>query len=265
MTGTIFDIKRFAVHDGPGIRTTVFLKGCPLHCSWCHNPEGIDPKPCKVTKVLKLNGREFTKEETIGYEISVEKLYIELEKERVFIEESGGGVTFSGGEPLMQPDFLTEMLKICKKDGIHTAVDTSLFASWETVKTVSKHTDLFLIDLKPMDDTEHRKHTGVSNQRIQENLKKLSITNKNILVRIPMIPGITTIPQNIFEIITFLKSLQITNIELLPFHNRANEKYKRIDLTNAFEHIESLQRKDIIDIEKQFINAGFSVRNTSNH
>jgi pyruvate formate lyase activating enzyme len=263
MKGLIFDIKRFAVHDGPGIRTTVFFKGCPLSCTWCHNPEGINPKPCNVTKILKLNGRNFTREETIGYDISIENLYAELDKERVFMDESGGGVTFSGGEPLMQPDFLLEMLKICKNNGIHTAVDTSLFASWKTVKTISKFTDLFLVDLKLMNDAAQQQHTGVSNKIILENIQKISDSDTKIIVRIPMIPNITMTSENISQIIDFLHPLKrkINEIELLPFHNRANEKYKRVGLTNAFQNEKSLRKEDFTDIQKQFTNAGFKIKN----
>ncbi|MDR1950835.1 MAG: glycyl-radical enzyme activating protein [Bacteroidales bacterium] len=262
MTGLIFDIKRFAVHDGPGIRTTVFLKGCPLRCSWCHNPEGIEPNPCKVNKVLKLNGRNFTKEETIGYEISTEKLFAELDKERVFMDESKGGVTFSGGEPLMQPEFLMEMLKICKKNGMHTVVDTSLFAPWETVENVSKLTDLFLVDLKLMNSAEHQLHTGVPNELILENIRKLSASDVAVAVRIPMIPNITTSIENISQSISFLQTLKekIKEIELLPFHNRANEKYKRVGMTNTFENIKSLPKNELATIEQQFMNAGFTIK-----
>ena len=222
--GIIFDIKRFAIHDGPGIRTTVFLKGCPLRCAWCHNPESIEQNPRIVGKVLKLNGRSFTKEETIGYEISTDKLYVELEKERTFMEESGGGVTFSGGEPLMQHDFLMEMLRICKKNGMHTTLDTSLYAPWEKIEAVSEFTDLFLVDLKLMDSEAHRKYTGVDNNLILENIRKLSALDVSITIRIPLIPEVTATADNIRQTISFLQSLNgIRNVDLLPFHNRANE------------------------------------------
>ena len=262
MTGIIFDIKRFAVHDGPGIRTTVFLKGCPLRCSWCHNPESIEQSPCRVNRVLKLNGRSFTKEETIGYEISAENLFVELEKERVFMDESGGGVTFSGGEPLQQHGFLMEMLTICKTNGMHTAIDTSLFASWENVKAVSEFADLFLVDLKLVDSEAHSVHTGVPNERILENIRKLSALETSIIIRIPMIPNVTTSTENIRQSISFLQSLngKIKEIHLLPFHNTANEKYKRVGRENPFGQIQSLQKEEIKEIEKQYLTAGFIVK-----
>jgi len=262
MTGIIFDIKRFAVHDGPGIRTTVFLKGCPLRCSWCHNPESIEQNSCRVSTVLKLNGRCFTKEETIGYEISVEKLFSELEKERIFMDESGGGVTFSGGEPLLQHDFLVEMLKICKNNGMHTAVDTSLYASWENITAVSEFTDLFLVDLKLMDSAIHQFYTGVSNDLILDNIRKLSDTDATIIIRIPVIPNVTDSTENIQQSILFLQSLngKIKEVHLLPFHRTANEKYKRMERENPFGHIESLPKEVMENIKNEFTNAGFTVK-----
>ena len=262
MTGIIFDIKRFAVHDGPGIRTTVFLKGCPLRCSWCHNPEGIGQTPCNVNRVLKLNGRSFTKEETIGYEISPDKLFAELEKERVFMDESEGGVTFSGGEPLRQPDFLIEILKICKSKGIHTAVDTSFYAKWEKIKVVSAFADLFLVDLKLMDSAAHQHHTGVSNELILDNIRKLTATGASVIIRIPMIPDVTTTNENTTQSISFLQTLngKIKEIHLLPFHATANEKYRRVGRENPYEQQQSLQKEDIKEIERQYINAGFIVK-----
>ena len=262
MTGIIFDIKRFAVHDGPGIRTTVFLKGCPLRCHWCHNPEGISQSPDKINREMKLKGRSFTKEETIGYEISTDKLYAELEKECVFMDESGGGVTFSGGEPLMQPDFLMAILKTCQSNGMHTAIDTSLYASWEKIKAISAFTDLFLVDLKIMDETKHQNHTGVSNALILENIRKLATSGVSIMIRIPMIPNLTTSTENIKQSISFLQTLndKIKEIHLLPFHATANEKYRRVGMENPFEKQKTLQKEEIKEIENQYINAGFVVK-----
>jgi len=262
MSGIIFDIKRFAVHDGPGIRTTVFLKGCPLCCRWCHNPESIDPTPCDIKKELKLNGRRFTKEETIGYEISTDKLFSELEKERIFMDESGGGVTFSGGEPLQQFDFLLKMLQICKRNGMHTTVDTSLFAPYEKIVAVSAFTDLFLIDLKLMDNAAHQKYTGVSNELIIENIRRLTASDNAIIIRIPVIPNVTDSNENIVQTISFLKTLnnKIRDIHLLPFHNTAKGKYTRIGKDNSFMHVKSLQQEDIKEMEQQFVDAGFFVK-----
>jgi pyruvate formate lyase activating enzyme len=262
MTGIIFDIKRFAVHDGPGIRTTVFLKGCPLCCGWCHNPEGIGLMPGQVSRELKLNGRSFSREEAIGYEISAEKLFAELEKERIFMDESGGGVTFSGGEPLQQHDFLVAMLRMCKNNGIHTAVDTSLYVGWEKIKDVAELADLFLIDLKLMDSAVHQHYTGVPNELILENIGKLTDSDVSVIIRIPMIPDVTTTAENTLQSILFLQSLngKIQEVHLLPFHNTANEKYKRVGRENAFGQLKSLPKEAIKEIEQQYSNAGFTVK-----
>jgi pyruvate formate lyase activating enzyme len=262
MTGIVFDIKRFAVHDGPGIRTTVFLKGCPLHCHWCHNPESIDPTPCHVNQVLKLNSRSFTKKETIGYEISVEKLFAGLEKERVFMDESGGGVTFSGGEPLLQYNFLIEIMKTCRTNGMHTVVDTSLYASWKIIKTVSEFTDLFLVDLKLMDSVAHQHYTGVSNELILENIRRLSESEAASIIRIPVIPNVTDSSENIRQSISFLQTLngKIREVHLLPFHRTANKKYKRVGKENLFGHLEPAPEEKMENIKNEFTNAGFNVK-----
>ncbi len=262
MKGTIFDIKRFAVHDGPGIRTTVFFKGCPLQCQWCHNPESIDPIPVCIRKVSKLNGREFSEEETIGYQISPEDLLHELQKEQVFMEESSGGVTFSGGEPLMQHEFLFEMLQLCKSHGMHTTVDTTLFSGWEIINRLLTVTDLFLVDLKLMNDEEHKKYTGVSNKIILENIRKLASKGVSMRVRIPVIPGVTTSPENIKESIAFLSELngRIEAVDLLPFHNTANEKYKRFHMENYFVNRHSMKKEELTTLKEQFEKAGFTVK-----
>jgi pyruvate formate lyase activating enzyme len=178
------------------------------------------------------------------------------------MDESGGGVTFSGGEPLLQHDFLVEMLKICQANGMHTAVDTSLFAAWEEIKIVSQFTDLFLVDLKLMDNTAHQRYTGVSNELILENISKLSALDVSIILRIPMIPDITTIAENTTRSILFLQALngKIREIHLLPFHNTANEKYKRVGRENPFGELKSLQKEEIKEIEKQYSDAGFFVK-----
>jgi len=262
MTGLIFDIKRFAVHDGPGIRVTVFFKGCPLKCAWCHNPESIGRLPQQVKKTVKLDGREYIRNEIIGYEIQEEQLLDEIQKELVFMNQSGGGVTFSGGEPLLQPDFLLVMLKACQKKGIHTAVDTSLFTSWEVIERVAGFTDLFLVDLKLIDNELHRQYTGVLNTLILENLRKLSASGSKIRIRIPFIPGVNTSSVNIQNSIDFLMNLPnpVEGVDLLPFHNTASEKYKRVGLENKFAHIQSMKKEDLKESEELFTNAGFSIK-----
>jgi pyruvate formate lyase activating enzyme len=262
MTGIIFDIKRFAIHEGPGLRTTVFLKGCSLHCSWCHNPESMEIDPCVVNKTLKLNGQTFTNEETIGYEISTDRLYAELAKERVFMDESGGGVTFSGGEPLVQYDFLKEMLMICKQNGMHTTVDTSLYAPWDKIEALLAFTDLWLVDLKLMNSASHEQYTGVSNELILNNIKMLAETETDFIIRIPMIPHATDSRENIAQSISFLHTLNgsISEVHLLPFHNTANGKYERTGKVNLFGHLKSMQKDELQEVAEQYENEGFRVR-----
>ncbi len=177
-TGIIFDIKKYAIHDGPGIRTTIFFKGCSMVCQWCHNPEsknfGIEDF------VVKDRVKKSTKHKMVGYEISVDDVMKIVEKDRVFYDESNGGVTFSGGEPLLQINFLLELLKRCKKSNIHTVVDTSGAASWKDFEKIRNYVDLFLYDLKLIDDDLHQKYTGVSNKRAHKNIMKIIIEGSNV-------------------------------------------------------------------------------------
>ncbi len=260
--GIIFDIKRFAVHDGPGIRTTVFLKGCPLRCAWCHNPESISAAICEVPKTVRIGDKTFRENETVGREITVKELMHELEKEKIFMDESAGGVTFSGGEPLMQPEFLNEALQACKNAGMHTAVDTSGYARWEILEKAAGLTDLFLYDLKIMDDKKHQEFTGVSNKIILENLRKLSAMGKHIQVRIPCVPNITLTVENIAQTIDFLKTLAYkpTEINLLPYHSTAAHKYERFGIKNQFEGTKPVLKQELEEVRMQFVNAGFNAQ-----
>lgn len=262
MKGIVFDIKRFAVHDGPGIRATAFLKGCRLACAWCHNPESIEPAICTVPKSVRIEDKTFTENETVGREMTPEELLGEFRKEQIFMEESGGGVTFSGGEPLMQPDFLAETLALCKREKMHTAVDTSGFAPWSVFEKIIPHTDLFLYDLKVIDDNLHRKYTGVSNRLILENLIRLSSEKQCIRIRIPMVPEITFTPENIGACVSFLEKLPAPadGVDLLPYHNTASHKYRRFGVENRFEKLEPLPREALFDVKQQFETAGFDVR-----
>jgi len=262
MNGIVLDIKRFAVHDGPGIRTTVFLKGCPLSCWWCHNPESINPAICFVPKVVRIGTKTFTENEIVGREMSVEEVMKELHKEQIFMEESGGGVTFSGGEPLLQHGFLTQMLAACQSANIHTVVDTSGYARWEVLEKVSHYTDLFLYDLKLLDDDLHKTYTGVSNKLILENLSRLLELEKKVRIRIPLIPGISFTETNIRETLLFLRRLhcQIEGVDLLPYHNTALHKYNRFGIDNLLKDIKPVSRNELVNVKKQFEEAGFNVK-----
>lgn len=259
--GLVFDIKRFAVHDGPGIRTTVFLKGCPLSCPWCHNPEGISPYAQKIMKERKLEGKIFREEELVGKEYSASEIMEELEKDRIIMEESGGGVTFSGGEPLMQPEFLLELLQSSTSRGIHTTVDTSGFASLNVIEKVLPLTGLFLYDLKLMDDEQHKKLTGVSNRKIVENLEFLSEHQKRIRIRIPVLKGINDSKENIEQTILFLKRLNgIEQVDLLPYHRIGRSKYERLGLKNGMNEKAETGPERMAEIKKMFESEKFKVK-----
>lgn len=272
--GLIFDIKRFAVHDGPGIRTTVFFKGCPLSCWWCHNPESRSGNPQVSLKRLKLEGKTFDIEEVTGREVTVEALVREVLPDRIYFEESGGGVTLSGGEPLFQPDFCAELLLALKEKNVHTALDTTGFASEDEIRRILPYTDLFLYDVKLMDDALHRKYTGVSNKSILENLKLLLISGKQVIIRFPVIPGITDTKENLTAVAAFLSpyrdmapqdsaSLRFPEspleIHLLPFHSIASNKYRRFRMENAMKAGLSVNRNRLEEISSVFQAAGFSV------
>jgi pyruvate formate lyase activating enzyme len=262
MTGTIFDIKRFAVHDGPGIRVTAFLKGCPLACKWCHNPESVDPATGKAPKTVRVGNKTFTENEPVGYDITSDGLMREFRKEKVFMEESGGGVTFSGGEPLLQAEFLLEMLALCKKEQMHTAVDTSGFAAGHVFEAIRPFTDLFLYDLKIMDDALHKSYTGVPNRLILKNLVSLVKGGAQVRIRMPMIPGVTFTADNIEQALAFLTGLPlpVEGVDLLPYHNTAAHKYKRFRIASPFDEMKSLPKEDLLATKQQFEAAGFHVQ-----
>ena len=242
MKAKIFEIKRFAVHDGDGIRTTVFLKGCPLRCVWCHNPEGLSVKTEIAFYEHKCIGcgecqkSDFSVCDCLGgarveygKEISVSELLPMLLEDREFYDNSGGGVTLSGGECLLQADFCAELLKTLKEEGIHTAVDTCGFVSRENLEKVIPYTDVFLYDLKAIDEDVHVQCTGVSNKQILENLRYLDKIGKQIEIRIPYVPGYNS--GQIQKMTDFLKNINnISKIRVLPYHNYSEAKYKSLGL-----------------------------------
>jgi len=265
--GLIFDIRRFTVHDGPGIRTTVFFKGCPLNCWWCHNPESHSCYPEESLKTLNLDGKKFSLKEMIGQWMSVDAVMNELRMDRIFYSESSGGVTFSGGEPMMQPEFLLELLKECKANSLHTTIDTSGYADQEIIEKIHPYTDLFLYDLKLMDDTDHIRYTGVSNKPILENLMYLISEGKQVVIRIPVIPGITDTAQNIREIKEFLSnpmkeriSASQLKISLLPYHSIAKNKYTRFHIDYKTKNLKDLTKESLIPLKKEFEAEGFIVK-----
>lgn len=228
----IFDIKRFAVHDGPGIRTTVFLKGCPLNCWWCHNPESQSVKPVTVDVERKLNGKSMMVKKTFGEQIGLEDLLEKILRDQVFFEESGGGVTFSGGEPLMQPVVLESLLKLCKGKGLHTTVDTCGYSKQKYFERIIEYSDLFLFDLKNMDRDLHREHTGVDNGLILSNADYLLKNGARVIFRIPVIPGINTSEDELNRFVSFVdeRKNRLEEVHLLPYHRIAGNKYARLKM-----------------------------------
>nr|WP_320118603.1 glycyl-radical enzyme activating protein [uncultured Marinifilum sp.] len=260
MDGIVFDIKRYAVHDGPGIRTTIFLKGCPLRCLWCHNPESFSPLIEEFYQHRKLGDKLIQDKVQIGKQYSVIDLIKEIEKDQLFFDESGGGVTFSGGEPLLQLDFLEAMLKECKQKDIHTVVDTSGFAPLENLQRISKNVDLFLFDLKQMDDQEHKNLTGISNQQILENLSYLIKQKKDLIIRYPMIPGFNDSKEHVVRMIKYLTDLTYqSEIHILPYHRIGKDKYSRFKKENRMPDIPSLKEEDTFWAKELFEKAGFKV------
>lgn len=266
MNAKITNIKRFAVHDGNGIRTTVFFKGCPLKCVWCHNPETISSKPqlafyahkCIICKkcvqfcnchtfndgIHKIDRHNCTfcgkcekacpceALEIIGKEMTVDEVFNIAVKDKSFYDGSGGGVTLSGGECLLQADFCAELLKKLKSENINTAVDTCGFAAPEAFDKVIPYTDIFLYDIKAIDDSVHIKCTGQSNKIIIDNLKYIDGLGKKTEIRIPYVPGYNTEEKD--KILLFLSTLKnISAVKILPYHNYAGSKYDAISAENT--------------------------------
>ncbi len=281
--GLIFDIKRYAINDGPGIRVVIFFKGCNLHCAWCHNPESIlaktekmfapakcikcgtcvatcpenaitlhsfgistDPERCTMcgrcaetcpTKAIEMSGKQMSAAEIMQV----------IEKERVFFDQSGGGVTFSGGEPLVQSKMLIELLDECGKRGIHRAVDTAGYASTATLMEVAQRTELFLYDLKIIDPFKHEQWTGVRNEKILSNLEALAEKGAKILIRIPLIGGINDSEQNIRQTAGFIAGLagEKKEVHLLPYHPAAQNKYQKLGKEEDFKPMD-VPDKDVL-------------------
>ena len=226
LKGRIFELKRMAVHDGDGIRTTVFFKGCPLKCVWCHNPEGISAAP--QTAHFENSGTT----RFYGQEVTVKELLPQLLEDRDFYDVSGGGVTLSGGECLMQADFCAELLRALKENGVNTTVDTCGFVARESIDKVLPYTDVFLYDVKAIDSLVHEKCTGQKNEVILENLRYIDGRGKDIEVRIVYVPGYNS--GEMEKIGEFLQTLKcVKKVRVLPYHNYAGSKYAALGMENT--------------------------------
>jgi pyruvate formate lyase activating enzyme len=292
-SAVIFNIQRFSIHDGPGIRTTLFLKGCSLNCFWCHNPEGIRTKPeiqfysdrciycgeC-LTKCahgahsVLDNTHEYNRDlcvscgdcvsycysnalEITGKMITVDDVFNEILKDKDYYFSSGGGVTLSGGEPLIHGEFSKNLLKKCKENSIHTAVETSGNCKWSQIEDILPYTELIMMDLKHFDSVKHKEVTGVPNVLILENAKKLSETNIPIIFRIPVIPSVNDTKEEVADIAKFVSGLiNIRNtkygkeaspikLELLQFHKLAGDKYRSLDMENKANKLSSYGKTEI--------------------
>jgi pyruvate formate lyase activating enzyme len=263
VSGYIFDIKKYSVNDGPGIRTTVFLKGCPLVCAWCHNPESQRNEPEEIENCsFRWNlHHDFEKKNIVGAKIFVDEVIKEIEKDRMFYEESKGGVTFSGGEPMLQLGFLYSVLSECKTRDINTAIDTTGYAPYDDFQSIYGLTDIFLYDLKLMDENLHYEYCGVSNKLIHENLRKLTELGSKVVLRIPIIPTITATEKNIGSMIDFISSLKnIREIDLLPFHTTAKSKYERMKKLNKVAELTPPTEDYMNELKNKFTKLNIPVK-----
>jgi pyruvate formate lyase activating enzyme len=283
LTGRIFDIQRFSIHDGPGIRTTVFLKGCPLRCKWCHNPEGLLParqisflpakcifcgecvKICKTgAHTLSPDDHELNREiciacgkcveschpralEAIGRDATVEEVLADVLRDKPFYEHSGGGMTLSGGEPLVQIDFSDALLTAAKAEGLHCAVETCSYVDWASIDRVRDKVDLFLCDIKDTDPVKHRELAGVECDRIFENLRKLNATGANMQIRLPVVPGHNDRKDHFEGVAKFVKSLDNeVSVEVMPYHRLGVGKQRRLGVDESIETFEAASPDDVM-------------------
>lgn len=290
--GLIFDIQRYSIHDGPGIRTLISMKGCPLKCLWRANPEGQLSSPemmysankciqfweciklCPLKAILKNNNGNISIDrencnncgkcstecysealQFVGRYISKNEIFKSIEKDRTFHDISNGGVTLGGGEPLVQIKFVKELLKIFKKKGINTAVETCGYTEWRNIKNIIGLVDTFFYDIKHMDPQKHLELTGVSNEIILQNLKKLSQLHVNIIVRFPLIPGYNDQEENLNLIVRFLNKLDsIKKIEIMSYHRFGSIKYEHLGRYYELRRLKSFSKTDKeIQAVKQFL------------
>jgi pyruvate formate lyase activating enzyme len=295
-TALIFSIQKFSIHDGPGIRTTIFFKGCPLSCQWCHNPESqsyhkeilINQEGCSLCGQCeihcsrgaiqrnkdgifhdesKCNACEVCMDhcvnnarEVAGKEYTVPELMREIIKDKAFYQESNGGVTLSGGECMVQIDFVQEVVQECKRQGISVAIDTCGYAPKESFLRIVEDVDLFLYDVKLLDSNLHQQYTGRDNSLILDNLKLLSHQGAVIYLRLPLIEGINTKDEHIQQVLDFIHDLTIDQVSLLPYHHMGKIKYKRLNLEYPFVNFSSPSEDRLIEIQSMFLQENYKVK-----
>jgi pyruvate formate lyase activating enzyme len=293
LTGLVFDFQRFSIHDGPGIRTLVFLKGCPLSCHWCANPESIGRDPeimlipdncidCRKCLDICPEGviREATDQKRVidrnrcvmcgeclrvcyanainisGRYLTVSEVLAEVERDRKFYEQTGGGVTFSGGEPTSQPAFLAELARQAQERNLHTAIETCGYVKWDTLKSILKHIDLVMYDIKHMDTEEHRRLTDVPNELILDNLQRIATLGVPFRVRVPLIPGCNDSPENIRATVDFAAGLSnLEAFDILPYHRMGEPKWRQLDESYVLHEVSPHTREqvfELVDIAREY-------------
>lgn len=293
--GVVFDIQRFSVHDGPGIRTTVFLKGCPLKCLWCHNPESqsIQPvlsferelcimcgecvKECSRNAQAIVDGARIIRRELCsgcgrcveacntnalilkGQTMTVEEVFREVIRDELLYRKSKGGITISGGEPLMQPAFTYNILRRGKEHNLHTTIETCGHAPWASLKKILKVTDLVIYDLKHMDSIQHKKFVGVDNVLILKNLKKIIEKEKEVHVRVPLIPGLNDSEDNLLKIAEFFNHLRLTSVEFIPYHEFASTKYELLGMDYSLKALTAYTSEELEQKRKKMAKLGIKI------
>ncbi len=297
-SGWIFKVQRHCIHDGPGIRTTVFFKGCPLSCLWCFNPESQNPEPevvhspgsciacglcvkeCPQPGTLGINQGKIIHNKHlctdcgictevcpagalgfVGYQISAEEIAATALRDKVFYEKSGGGVTLSGGEATTQPEFARDILRLCREEGIHTAIETCGHSPWEDLERILEFTDIVLFDLKVVNSRRHRELTGVSNELILANMQRVSQSGKEMVLRIPVIPGLNDSEEDLVDSIAIIKSLPVCpGVHLLPYELLGVEKYRRLGRDYRLEGVQLHSEGELEQLRLYFIERGIDVQ-----
>ena len=246
--GRIFDIQRFSTHDGPGVRTIVFLKGCPLRCRWCCNPES------QSYEIQQMNQKG--KMKTIGKDVIVSEVLSEILRDRPYYRRSGGGLTLSGGECLWQPDFAVALLEACHQNGVNTAIETTGFAEWQVIERFIPHVDVFLMDIKHIDTKKHEEFTTRPNAQILRNARLIAENAKKLIIRVPVIPGFNDTKEEIGKIASFTSSLpNVNEIHLLPYHNMGRDKYEGLGRTYSMGDVPSPtneKMQELLQVCKQY-------------
>lgn len=232
VSGRIFDIQKYSIHDGPGIRTIVFLKGCAFRCRWCCNPESQE------FGIEKMNFGG--KEKIIGRDVTVGEVMDEVLKDIAYYKRSGGGLTLSGGESLLQPEFAISLLRAAHDNGINTAIETTGFTKFEIIEEFLKHLDYVLMDIKHIDDEKHKKFCGQSNKLVLENARKIKESGANLTIRVPVIPTFNNTKEEIRQIAEFAKSLGVSHLHLLPYHRMGEDKYEGLGRHYLLKGIEPM-------------------------